>query len=164
MNWADWAIIAIIGLSLWMGVARGLVREALSLVIWIAAFVMATLWHPIIAGWFTEVIAMPSLRIAAAWLTVFVAVLLAGAVIGFVVGRLVAATGLSGTDRFLGAVFGVLRGLAVVMLMLVFLPKLLPVDQDPWWQQSLLIPGFLRFEGAARQLVSALFGFLQQWL
>jgi membrane protein required for colicin V production len=162
MNWADWTIIAVIGLSVWIGAARGFVREALSLAIWVAAFATASMTHQAVASLLTEMITTPSLRMAAAWLAVFVAVLLVGAVVGFLFGRLVAATGLTGTDRLLGTLFGVLRGVAIVMLVLIFAPKLLPVDQDPWWRQSALIPQFLRFEDAARQLAGALFGFFKQ--
>lgn len=162
MNWADWAIIAVLGLSVWIGAARGFVREALSLAIWVAAFGIATVSYEAVAGFFTTLIETPSLRLAIAWLALFVAVLLVGALVAALFGRLVEATGLTGTDRLLGTLFGALRGVAIVMLVLIFLPKLLPVNQDPWWQQSALIPHFLRFEGTARQLAGASFEFFKK--
>jgi membrane protein required for colicin V production len=160
----DYVVLAAMALSVLLGAWRGVVNELLALVAWVAAFLVARIEAPQATHWLAGQIAEPGLRLAAAFIIIFVGVLILFAIARMLLSRLLSAVGLGTLDRLLGAVFGVLRGLAVMMLVLVFLPKLLPVDQDPWWQQSLLIPRFLRFEGAARQLVSALFGFFQQWL
>jgi membrane protein required for colicin V production len=61
--------------------------------------------------------------------------------VNFIIGQLVEKTGFSGTDRTLGAVFGILRGVLVVALV-VILAALTPIPQDPWWKQSYLLPIF----------------------
>lgn len=146
MNWADWAIVAIFSLSCLIGMIRGFVREALSLIIWIAAVLIAKLF----GGQFSELLAnqieSPSVRLMTAYAGLFVAVLLLGAMLSYLIGALIRATGLSGTDRLLGTVFGAARAFIIVMALLILLPGFLPVDQDPWWHESLFIPHFLTFE------------------
>ncbi|WP_448672039.1 CvpA family protein, partial [Escherichia coli] len=86
-----------------------------------------------------EYIQTPSARIIAACALLFIATLLLGALVNYLIGELIRVTGLSGTDRFLGMVFGGARGVLLVVL-LVGLLSLAPVQQDPWWQQSVLMP------------------------
>ena len=155
MNWADWAIIGILALSSGIGLMRGLVKEAFSLAVWVAAVVIAKTFSPQLAVLLSSAIKTPSLRDLAAFATLFVLTLLVGAMANYLVGALVKMTGLSGTDRLLGVLFGVVRGFIIVMLMIVFLPAILPVDQDPWWQESLLIGHLLQFESWAREFFSA---------
>jgi membrane protein required for colicin V production len=64
----------------------------------------------------------------------------------YLVGELVKMTGLSGTDRLFGMAFGLARGVIIVMALLILLPMAFPVNQDIWWQQSILIPQFLLIE------------------
>lgn len=157
MNWADWAIIAIVALSALISLVRGFVREALSLAVWLAALIVAVNFHRALATQFTNLIDTPSLQIIAAWITLFVATLIAGMLITYLIGQLVKATGLSGTDRLIGMLFGVARGLILVLVILVLLPKAVPVDEDPWWRQSSLIPEFLRFERWAGEMGATLY-------
>ena len=149
MNWADWAIVAIVGLSVLIGLVRGLVREAMSLVVWVVAFIAASMFYLQGGDWFSTLIPTPSLRYITAWVTIFVGVLITGAIVNFLLGQLVRTTGLGGTDRLLGMVFGTLRGCIVVLALLILVPGVVPVSEDPWWHQSLLIPHFLRFENWA---------------
>jgi membrane protein required for colicin V production len=79
-------------------------------------------------------------------------VLILGAFIGWILSVLVDKTGLTGTDRLLGMVFGTARG-AVVVALLVFLASLTPVVQDPWWAQSELLPKFQLLADAMLDLV-----------
>ena len=146
MIWVDWLILGVIGISAIISAVRGFIKEALSLLIWIVAVVVAGIFYEDFAPYLVHLIETPSLRAAAAWLTLFVLVLIFGALVNYMLGKMVEVTGLSGTDRFFGAVFGVIRGLILIMVILIFLPDILPVDQDPWWNQSVLIPQFLRFE------------------
>ena len=143
----DWIILAVIALSALVSVVRGFVKEAFSLTIWLAAFVIASLLREDVAPLFSHWIALESLRSAAAWVAILIAVLLVGALVNYLLGRLVTATGLSGTDRLLGLVFGTLRGGLMVLAATVLLPQMLPVEQDPWWQESKVIPLFRQFEG-----------------
>ena len=162
MNWADWAIVGVLGLSALISVVRGFIKEAVSLLIWLAAAVVASVFHERLAVWLVDFIGTPSLRLVAAWIALFVSVLIVGGLINFLLGQLVKATGLSGTDRLLGIVFGVARGLIIVMAVLIFLPQVVPVTQDPWWHESVLIPEFLKFEDWARDVGAAFVDFFKQ--
>ncbi|WP_426689186.1 CvpA family protein [Rhodanobacter ginsengiterrae] len=141
MNWTDYIILGVLGLSILVGLWRGLISEVLALVIWIAAFWVAWTFGPLVARHFEHVIQLPSARIIVSYGLCFVAVLVLGALLRFAIGKLVQGTGLSGTDRLLGMLFGFARGVLLVTL-LVFLVGFTAFTRDPWWQQSLLLPQF----------------------
>ncbi len=86
-------------------------------------------------------ISAPSLRLGAALVILFVATLILGGLINFLVGQLVDKTGLTGTDRLIGVLFGAARGILLVTL-LVLLGGLTPMPEDHWWKTSQLIPYF----------------------
>ncbi|WP_461518145.1 CvpA family protein [Porticoccus sp.] len=164
MNWADWAIIAILGLSGLISLVRGFVKEAMSLLIWLAAAVIASIFHDELASWMEQLITTPSLRLLAAWVSLFVAVLIVGGICNYLLGKLVEATGLSGTDRLLGLVFGVTRGVIIVMAVLIMMTEMLPVKDDLWWQQSVMVSFFMQFEDWARDTGAAVLNFLKNLL
>lgn len=141
MNWADYLIVILITVSALIGLWRGLLRELISLATWIAAFAIAFLFAEDASALFTAHIEVPSLRIAAAFGVLFLATLLIGGLIGLIASFLVDYTGLTGTDRVLGGVFGIARGAAIVIV-LVLAAGFTPLPQDPWWQQSVLIEHF----------------------
>lgn len=141
MNWADYIILAVLGVSVLIGLWRGLISEVLALVIWGVAFWAAWTFGPSVAGYFEHRIALASVRIAVGYGLCFITVLLLGALVRFLVGRLVAGTGLSGTDRLLGMAFGFVRGVLLVTLA-VFLLSFTAFPRDSWWQGSLLLPQF----------------------
>ncbi len=145
MIWVDYAILAIIGISALISIFRGLIREVLSLFAWGAAFVVARTFMAAVAEWFAGVVSVPSARLVLAFASLFVGTLLAAALVNLLVGKLIASTGLSGTDRMLGVLFGIGRGVVIVAA-LVLAAGLTPVPRDPWWQASLLLP---RFEAMA---------------
>ena len=89
-----------------------------------------------------------------AFALVFIGVLLSGALLNFCIGLLVKATGLSGTDRLLGMLFGFVRGALIVMIFLIYVPQYLPVKEDPWFQQSQLIPYFQPFKSTVENTMS----------
>jgi len=159
-TWVDWAIIAIIAVSSLISLKRGFVKEALSLVTWIIAGVVAWLFGGALSQHLTEFIDMPSARVIAGCAILFVATLLVGALVNFLISELVRVTGLSGTDRFLGMVFGGARG-ALLVVVLTGLLSLAPVQQDPWWQQSSLLPHFLMVADWSKNLILGTAG---QWL
>jgi membrane protein required for colicin V production len=98
----DWGIVGVISISGLISLVRGFVKEAMSLVIWIAAFVVAMSFKEPVADLLVNFIALASIRQLAAWGGLFVGTLLLGAVVNFLLGKLVSSTGLSGTDRTLG--------------------------------------------------------------
>ncbi len=140
MGIIDIAIFGLVFLSALIGIFRGFVREVLSLVAWVAAFYIAFRFHGDIAGQLT-MIEMESLRKGAAFLAIFFVVLIIFSLFNYVVAKLVDSTGLSGTDRFLGVIFGVARGAAIV-LVLIILAGLTPLPESKPWQKSKLIPYF----------------------
>lgn len=153
MNWADWIIIAIILVSALISLKRGFVKEALSLITWIAAFIIARLFTENLSSLLAPYIETLSIRIVVAFLLLFVATLFAGAVINNLIGYLVKATGLSGTDRALGMVFGIARG-GVFVVVLILLVGLTPAIQDQWYRESSLIPHFAVMESWTRQFAA----------
>lgn len=148
MNWADWFIIGILLVSCFFGLIRGFVREALSLVIWILAALGARIFTGSVEPLFAF-IETPSLRTLTAFLSIFFAILLCGALIQYFVGALIKVSGLSFIDRTLGIGFGVLRGWVLIMILLLVSLNLTDLHQDPWWQQSQLIPFFMQWSDLA---------------
>lgn len=150
--WIDWVIIAIIALSGLMSLKRGFVKEALSLVTWIVAGIVAWMFGGALSPHLAEYIATPSARVIAACALLFVVTLLVGALVNHLLGELIRVTGLSGTDRFLGIVFGAARG-ALLVVVLVGLLSLGPVQQDVWWHDSVLIPHFLMVADWSKDMI-----------
>ncbi len=146
MTAVDYAIIAIIILSAILSIVRGFVREALSLAGWILAFWVALSFGRDLAVMLDGRIEDPSVRVVLAFVALFLAALLLTALVNVLAGQLVDKTGLSGTDRILGVVFGTIRG-AVIVAILVYLGGFTPVPQYAWWSKSYLIHH--HFEGLA---------------
>lgn len=152
MQYADYIVLAIITISILVGAIRGFVKEAFSLLVWAAAFLVAFQYSGALAMLLEDHIELPSVRTSLAFAGLFLAVLLVGGLLTFLIGKLVEKTGLSGSDRLLGGVFGGVRGLALV-LALMLIAGLTPVPQDPWWQQSRTIQSLMPLaEWAARFL------------
>ncbi|HBY38511.1 MULTISPECIES: CvpA family protein [Marisediminitalea] len=141
MNWLDYAIIAVIALSTVISLVRGFVKEAISLAVWFAALFIASQFYADLAVYFTK-INDELIRNGAAIAVLFVVTLILGALVNHVIGQLVQATGLSGTDRALGAVFGGLRGILIASALLFFLDTFTPSASSTWWEESVLVPEF----------------------
>ena len=142
MEYTDLVVIGIIAISMLVGAIRGFIKEAFSLAVWAAAFLIAFQYSGALALQLESHIELPSARTALAFSGLFLMVLLIGGLVTFLVGELVEKTGLSGTDRLLGGVFGGVRGL-VLVLVLMLVAGLTPVPQDPWWQSSRSIQSLL---------------------
>lgn len=143
-NWADWAIIGIIAASALISLVRGFVREALSLASWAAAFFVAVAFHAPMSAMLESLVEKVYLREILAYVLLFAGTLVVGSLLTYLIAEMVKRTGLSGTDRLLGMMFGTARGLIVVLATVVLLPSLLTgIEQDQWWQDSQLIPEFM---------------------
>lgn len=141
MVWIDYAILAVVGISTLISLVRGFVKEAVSLVIWISAFFIASKFYLNLASLLTS-ISDQTLRNAAAIAILFITTLIIGALVNYLIGQLVSKTGLSGTDRVLGLVFGALRGVLVTSAILFFMDAFTPASSSDWWIKSQLIPEF----------------------
>lgn len=141
LNAADCLLLGVIALSALMGLLRGLVVEVLSLVAWIAAFWLAFVYGGSVSNLFAGVIASPAARMLLSYAVLFVAALVIGGIVTWLVGRLLKSIGLGGIDRLLGLVFGLVRGAALACV-LVLLFGFTAMPQAVWWRQSLLLPEF----------------------
>ena len=149
---ADLAILGIIGLSAVLSLFRGFVREAIALTGWIAGFWVAFNYMHVGGAWFARWVDAPFLQLSLGFVVLLGAVLVVAGVTGRLTGKLVNVTGLGGTDRVLGMVFGAGRG-AVIVAGLVLLAGFTDVMLEPWWQESSLIP---RFEALSTEVVRIL--------
>ncbi|HZP66723.1 MAG TPA: CvpA family protein [Rudaea sp.] len=140
MNFADYLIVAALALSVLMGLWRGFIGEVVALACWAVAFWTAWTFGDALAAKFTS-ISLPSARLLLGYAICFVAVLVAGTIVAFLLRKLIAGSGLSGSDRLLGMVFGLVRGLVLVTLTVLIL-GFTPLPRDPWWHQSQLLPAF----------------------
>ena len=141
MIWIDYAIIGLISISLIIGLFRGLIREAFALVTWgVAAWVGFNFCLPF-AIFLESSISDTNTRIATAFILLFILTLIVGALINKLLGALIKKTGLTGTDRLAGLVFGLGRGVIIIIL-LVMLAGLTPVPESSWWRESQLLPHF----------------------
>lgn len=141
MNETDYIIIAVLGLSVMVGLWRGLVSEVLALMIWVAAFWVAWVFGPVLAVHLEGLVREPALRIIGAYVLCFVLVLVVGALLRVLARKLIDGVGLAGPDRVLGGLFGLARGILVVTLA-VFLVGFTAFTRDAWWQESVLLPHF----------------------
>ena len=135
----DWIFLAVVLGSLLLGAWRGLVYELLSLVGWLVAFVAARYWAENMALWLPLGDIDGSVRYAAGFVVVFVAAAFAWGVISWLAKRLIDSVGLRPVDRTLGAVFGLLRG-GLLVLVVTLVVGYTPLQQADGWQQSLIAP------------------------
>ena len=144
MSWPDYAILGTIAISILVGALRGFMKEVFSLVVWAAAFIIAYQYGGDIAALMDDHISLPSARTAMGFTGLFIVVLLIGGLLNYLIGRLVESTGLSGTDRLLGGVFGAARGLALVVAVLL-VAGFTPIPADPWWKDSQMVQRLMPF-------------------
>ena len=154
MSTADSLLLVLVCLSAVVGLLRGFLREVIALLSWFVALALA--WHlgtrlePYLGG----VLAEPQVRPWAARLIVLGAVLLIGAAVGAIVSYWVRLSIFSGMDRFLGFLFGLLRGILIMGVVVIFC-QTLRLDGERWWHRSMLIPYAEHVAAALRTLVGA---------
>lgn len=137
MTGFDFALLGILGASTLLGVIRGLIKELLSLVAFGLAFLAAVWWGPSLAGFsMLNWVSHEYLRLGISYAALFVVTLLAVGLVNMAMAAMIRGTGLSPADRGLGAMFGFLRGVLLV-LVLVVIAGYTPLPQESWWQQAM---------------------------
>jgi membrane protein required for colicin V production len=131
----DWVVVAVLAASVLLGLWRGLVYEVLSVMNWLAAFVLAQWLAPRAAAMMPLSRAGESIQYAAGFVVVFIAALFAGGLVAWLTKKLVEAVGLRPVDRVLGGVFGMVRGVLAVLAVAV-LVHLVKLQGSLWWTES----------------------------
>lgn len=139
MSTLDWVLLAAVGLSLLVGAWRGLVYELLSVLGWVASFFVAQWLAPAVALRLPLDAWGDSARYAAAFALVFVLAVFAAGLLSALLRKLVAVVGLRPVDRLLGAAFGLVRGL-VLLLALTVVVEMTQIKTAPWWQEAAVTP------------------------
>ena len=156
----DIALISVVVLSAMIGVMRGLFREAMSLVVWITALWVAGRY----AGWLSphlaEHVPNAQLRLWASRIVLLIGVLIAGAVVTWIIAMALHSTRLGATDRIVGMVFGLARGLVLAGVAIIVL-RMTGFSDEPWWRQSKLIPYATPLTDALREAAER--GFDRSW-
>ena len=150
----DYAILGILLISSFISLVRGFVKEALSLAGWILAFWISLSFAVPLSKLLAASMEDPTLRLILAFVALFILTLIVSAVINFFASRLVQRTGLTGTDRFLGVIFGFLRG-ALLVSVLVLLAGLTTLPKESWWDDSFLLFRFQAIAMWIRELLPA---------
>ncbi|HSO07962.1 MAG TPA: CvpA family protein [Pelomicrobium sp.] len=133
----DYAVLAVVGLSVLVSVIRGAVREVLALAGWVAAFLIANLMAPHLALMLPVEIPGEALKLLIAFLTLFIGTLLVAGLATIAVAELIKAAGLTTLDRGLGALFGAARG-GLIVLVAVLLAGLTAMPKERFWQEAAL--------------------------
>jgi len=136
MSPLDWVFVAVLVASFLLGAWRGLVYEVLSVMSWIAAFIVAQWQAPRVAGMLELGGSGLSVRYAAAFVLVFIAVVFAGGLLAWLIKKLVEAVGLRPIDRALGSMFGLLRGVVLLLALAVVINMTAPLRRAVWWTES----------------------------
>ena len=144
----DWILLSVLVFSLLLGAWRGLVYEVLSVLGWAVSFYVAQWWAPQVALWLPIQSASEPLRYAAAFVLVFIAAVFAAGLLASVLKKLVEAIGLRPVDRTLGAAFGLLRGV-ILLLAATVVMDMTALKSSAWWQSS---KGAVALEAALKGL------------
>jgi membrane protein required for colicin V production len=157
----DFALLGILGASTLLGVFRGLIKELLSLVAFGLAFLAAIWWGPGLAdlamlGW----IGHDYLRLGISYAALFAGTLLGVGLVNMAMAAMIKSTGLSPADRGLGAMFGLVRG-ALLVLVLVVLAGYTPLPEETWWRQAMFSEQVV---GIIEQIKARVPAPLDQWL
>lgn len=149
---ADWLLIVILLVSTAISLKRGFVKEALSLAALLVAVFIARIFGGQVSTLLEGIISIPSVRLMVAYGSLFIATLAVGSMINHLISHVIAMTGLSGTDRMLGMVFGLGRGMLIIVVVVGALARA-PVTDDGWYRKSILIPYLSSFANRIQEWI-----------
>lgn len=155
-NWVDIAIIAIIGLSVLTGLFRGFVKELVALCAWVLAIGLGIKYAQLFDPWLKSYIEEQSIRTAAGFIIILLGTLLVGGIINAILSFILKRSGLNGTDRTLGMVFGFVRGVFIVALLMVAV-KMTSIPYQEYEKKSVL---YTRFD----PVVNVIYGHLPEFV
>ena len=141
MSLVDIIIAVIIVISLLIGLFRGFIREILSLFSWLGAIWIAFNFAATGGQYLEPYISQPPLRIVVAFAVIFIVALISFSIISYLLYKLLSIAGISGVDRSLGTLFGLIRGLVIVAF-LILASNFMDFSSQPWWKESLLVSYF----------------------
>lgn len=157
MSSTDWILLTVLAASMLVGAWRGLVYEVMSVMGWIAAFLLAQWLAPEVAEKLPMQSSGETLRYAAAFVLVFIASVFAAGLISALMKRLISAVGLRPVDRILGAVFGLFRGL-ILLLALSVVVHMTALQESDWWLESKGAPMLITMLKGLRPMLPEKFG------
>jgi membrane protein required for colicin V production len=157
MSSTDWILLTVLAASMLVGAWRGLVYEVLSVMGWIAAFLLAQWLAPEVADKLPMQSSGETLRYAAAFVLVFIASVFAAGLVSALMKRLISAVGLRPVDRILGAVFGLFRGL-ILLLALSVVVHMTALQESEWWLESQGAPMLITMLKGLRPMLPEKFG------
>lgn len=137
MTWLDYTVLAVLIVSIAWGIWRGLVREVISVFGWVIAFLAANLFAGPLGEVMPQSIPTPELRLAAAFVAIFIGSLIVTTLVGLLLSKAVHAVGLASLDRVLGAVFGIVRG-ALIVVAATLLAGLSSLPRELGWRDSIM--------------------------
>ena len=152
MQICDYCLLAIVAISGFIGIFRGFLRELVAAITWVVAIWAAWTFGPDLVPKLGGVLRQPPYGLWAARGILLIAILFVGAAIGLALGYFVRLSIFSGTDRFLGFLFGLLRGIVAVGL-IVILSDALQLHGEPWWRGSRLLPEAERVANGLRSII-----------
>lgn len=152
MNEIDYAVLAVLLISVVVGIVRGAVREVLNIVGWLAALVIAQSYATAASGWLVEWVTESSVRYLVAWMGLFLMTLILFGLVGSLISGAVRKLGLGGLDRTGGAVIGAIRG-GLILVVLAWLAGLTMLPAAPLWKQSLFAPWLESVALQAKQIL-----------
>lgn len=157
MSSTDWILLALLAASMLLGALRGLVYEVLSVMGWIAAFLLAQWFAPTVSEKLPMQGSGETLRFAAAFVLVFIASVFAAGLISALMKKLISAVGLRPVDRILGAMFGAFRGL-ILLLALSVVVHMTALHESDWWLESKGGPMLMTLLKGLRPMLPEKFG------
>lgn len=162
-NWVDYFIFAVIIISTLISLMRGFISEAISLVTWIIAVIIAIKFASPLSVLFSDLIKTPSLRLMVSFIVLFVVIIIIGAIITHLLSMVINNSGLSGTNRLIGMLFGFARGVLLIAILILF-AQFTSVPKDTWWTKSQLIPYFQNIANWLHQIIPIEFNNVSHYL
>ena len=153
----DWILVAVLAASMLLGAWRGLVYEVLSVMGWIAAFVLAQWFAPDVAEKLPMQNSGETLRYAAAFVLVFIVSVFVAGLISALMKKIISVVGLRPVDRIMGAVFGLFRGL-IFLLAFSVVVHMTALQESDWWLESQAAPMLMTLLKGLRPMLPEKFG------